>query len=303
MLSLTLKDVLDAIMCDHKVLGERELSVDRARPIDMADDRSITFCSKHGEQGKRSLISTKAGLVIVGTEHEDTCSELQGSTYVIVNDPRLAFARVLRRHFDKKREVGVHDTVVMGDDVDIAPDAYIGPFCSFGDHVKIGTGSRLMGSNTVYDGVRIGQNVTVHAGAVIGTDGFGYNRDPEGDVEKFPQIGGVVIGDDVEIGSNTCIARGTLLDTTIGRGTKIDNLVHIAHNVRIGEGCLIIAHVQIAGSVTIGNRCWLAPSCTITTGVTIGDDAMVAMGGVVVRDVDPGSFVAGNPARPTIRKR
>ena len=163
-------------------------------------------------------------------------------------------------------------------------------------------GGLLMASVVLYDNVRLGRNVVIHSGAVIGVDGFGYGRNPEGTLEKFPQIGAVEIEDEVEIGSNSCVARGALLNTVIGRGTKIDNLVHIAHNVRIGENCLIIAHAQIAGSVRIGNRCWLAPSCTINTGVTIGDDAMVALGSVVVHDVTPGAFVAGNPARPTIRK-
>ncbi len=299
---LQLKDILDALGCEHKVVGEREHVVERALPIDVADENTITFCNKRGDSGRSLLCRTRAGVIITLRDHEETCRNRDDRIFILVDDPRLAFSRVLRRYFAKARSPGVHGTAVIGQNVSISPDAFVGPFCNIGDDVTIGEGSRLLGSVTVYDKVRIGRRVTVHAGAVIGTDGFGYSRDPEGRVEKFPQIGGVVIEDDVEIGSNACIARGALVDTTIGRGTKIDNLVHIAHNVQVGKDCLIIAHAQIAGSVRIGDRCWLAPSCTINTGVSIGDDAMVALGSVVVRDVEPGTFVAGNPARPTIRK-
>ncbi len=299
---LALKEILDALGCEHKVVGGRETVVERALPIDAADHLSITFCNKQGDRGRSLLCQTKAGIIITLKEHEDVWRHREDRTLILVDDPRLAFSRVLQRYFVKKRPAGVHRTTVIGDNTSISLDAYVGPFCTIGNDVIIGDGSQLLGSVTVYDHVRIGRGVTIHAGAVIGTDGFGYNRGPEGRVEKFPQIGGVTIGDDVEIGSNTCIARGALVDTAIGRGTKIDNLVHIAHNVQVGEDCLIIAHAQIAGSVKIGDRCWLAPSCTINTGVSIGDDAMVALGSVVVRDVEAGTFVAGNPARPTIRK-
>ncbi len=299
---LALKDILDALGCEHKVVGDREAIVERALPIDIADEHSITFCNKQGDRGRSLLCGTKASVVITLTEHEGACRRREDIVFILLDDPRLAFSRVLQRYFVKERAVGVHETAVIGQNVHISPDAVVGPFCSIGDDVTIGEGSQLLGSVTVYGHVKIGRRVTVHAGAVIGTDGFGYSRDPQGRVVKFPQIGGVVIGDDVEIGSNACIDRGALVDTTIGRGTKIDNLVHIAHNVKVGEDCLIIAHAQIAGSVRIGDRCWLAPSCTINTGVSIGDGAMVALGSVVVRDVEPGTFVAGNPARPTIRK-
>ena len=299
---LALKDILDALGCEHKVVGDREAIVERALPIDVADERSIAFCNKQGDRGISLLCRTKASVVITLAEHEGTCRQHVDSVFILVEDPRLAYSRVLQRYFVKEKGAGVHETAVIGQNVHISPDAFVGPFCNIGDDVTIGDGCQLLGSVTIYGNVRMGSRVTVHAGAVIGTDGFGYSREPGGRAEKFPQIGGVVIGDDVEIGSNACIARGALVDTAIGRGTKIDNLVHIAHNVKIGEDCLIIAHAQIAGSVQIGDRCWLAPSCTINTGVSIGDDAMVALGSVVVRDVEPGTFVAGNPARPTIRK-
>jgi len=288
--------------CPHQLIGDVSATFDRALPIDEADERSITFCNKHGSVGEQMLEATRARLVITGREHEAIARGAAGRTFVLVDEPRMAFARVLDAFFRPEWPAGVDPTSVIGDGSAIGQGVHVGRFCAVGRNVVIGDGSRLEGSVTIYDNVRIGRNVVVRAGAVIGTDGFGYSRNPEGKLEKFPQIGGVEIGDDVEIGSNACVARGALSCTRIGRGTKIDNLVHIAHNVHIGEDCVIIAHAQIAGSVRIGDRCWLAPSCTITNGITIGDDAMVALGSVVVKDVKAGEFVAGNPARPTIRK-
>lgn len=303
MTTVSLKDVLDAIRCEHEVIGRRDIAVERPSPIEVADQRSITFCNKSGEQGRKLLEGTSGGIVITGREHAEACGSLAGRTFVLVDDPRLAFARVLEAHFSTRWPVGISGTASVSRSARIGEGAYIGPFCDVRDGVVIGEGSRLEGSVTVHEGTRIGRNVVVRAGAVIGTDGFGFNRNGAGALEKFPQIGGVEIGDDVEIGSNACVARGTMSDTVIGRGTKIDNLVHVAHNVHIGEDCLITAMVWIGGSAKIGDRCWLSPMVSILNGITVGDDAMVAMGSSVIRDVANGEHVAGSPARPTIRKR
>lgn len=300
---VSLKDVLDAIRCEHDVVGRQDVVVERPSPIDAADERAITFCNKSGERGRKLLESTSGGMVIAGREHAEACRATGGRTFVLVDDPRLAFARVMGAYFSIKWPVGVSDTARVSGSARIGEGAYIGPFCDVRDGVVIGDGSRLEGSVTVHEGTRIGRNVVVRAGAVIGTDGFGFNRNEAGALEKFPQIGGVEIGDEVEIGSNVCVARGTMSDTVIGRGTKIDNLVQVAHNVRIGENCLITSMVWIGGSARIGDRCWLSPMVSILNGITIGDDVMVAMGSSVIKDVASGEYVAGNPARPTIRKR
>jgi UDP-3-O-[3-hydroxymyristoyl] glucosamine N-acyltransferase len=300
---IVLKDVLDAIRCDHVVMGDRDVTADRPSPIDTADERSITFCNKSGERGRTLLQSTGGGIVITGREHAEACSTIGGRTFIIVDDPRLAFARVLDAHFSTRWPVGVSDTARVSSSAQMGEDVYIGPFCDVRDGVIIGDGTRLEGSVTVHEGTTIGKNVIVRAGAVIGTDGFGFNRNEDGVLEKFPQIGGVMIGDDVEIGSNVCVARGTMADTRIGRGTKIDNLVQVAHNVQVGEDCLITSMVWIGGSARIGNRCWLSPMVSVLNGITVGDDVMVAMGSSVIKDVASGEYVAGNPARPTIRKR
>ncbi len=144
---------------------------------------------------------------------------------------------------------------------------------------------------------KIGKNVIVKQGAVIGTDGFGFERCVKRLI-RFPSLGGIVIGDNVEIGADTCIDRGTLGDTVIGDGTKIDNLVHIGHNAKIGKHCLIVANVLIGGSAVIGDECFIGASAVIRDGIKIGKRAFVGMGAVVVKDVAEGETVVGNPAKP-----
>lgn len=150
----------------------------------------------------------------------------------------------------------------------------------------------------MYDGTRIGRNVTVFSGTVIGADGFGYERRADGGMEKFIHKGGVVIEDDVEIGSNTSIDRGTLGDTILRRGAKVDNQVHIAHNCDVGEDAVVIAQSMIGGSVKIGARAWIAPSVVVMNGIAIGQDAMCGLGSIVTKSVKDGETVMGNPARP-----
>jgi UDP-3-O-[3-hydroxymyristoyl] glucosamine N-acyltransferase len=231
-------------------------------------------------------------------------------------NPILAFARALALlHPLPGPPPGIHATAVVASDARVAPDACVGPLAVLGPgvevgpgtildaHVSVGAGVRIGEGCRIYpqvvlrDGVMLGNRVIVHSGTVIGADGFGYARDGHRHV-KIPQIGRVVIEDDVEIGANVTIDRATLGETRIGRGTKIDNLVQIAHNVRVGADTVIVAQVGIAGSSRVGSRVTLAGQVGVVDHVEIGDDVIVGAQAGVSKDVPAGSIVLGSPAIP-----
>ena len=224
------------------------------------------------------------------------------SFYIPVDHPRLVFAMIVDRFYPKKTRTGIDSTAIIGDNCQIGEEVYIAPHCFIGDNVVIGNGTVIHPNVTIYADTRIGKNVIIHSGTVIGADGFGYEKNDQGEFIKFPHIGGVEIEDDVEIGANTCIDRGTLSNTYIGRNVKIDNLCHIAHNVQVGENSVVIALSMIGGSTKIGRNSWIAPSTTVKNGITIHDDTLVGLGAVVLKNVEAGDVVAGVPAK-SIKKR
>jgi UDP-3-O-[3-hydroxymyristoyl] glucosamine N-acyltransferase len=234
-----------------------------------------------------------------------------------VPNPRIAMARVLPLFFPPERfGSGIHPTAVVDSTANIDQTAYIGSHCTIGAGVKIGARSVLLGGNhvgsdcqigeecclypnvVVYANAHIGQRVVIHAGSVIGSDGYGYVLD-EGRHRKMLQVGNVVIHDDVEVGANVAIDRGTLGSTVIGEGTKIDNLIQIAHNVVIGRHCIIVSQAGIAGSTVLGDYCLVGAQAGIAGHLKLGNQAMVGATSPVMRDVpDGGKVLGGLPAVP-----
>lgn len=215
---------------------------------------------------------------------------------------------------------GVHPTAVVAPSTRVHPEAWVGacsvleegvvvgprvrifPFVYVGEGVEVGEESTLYPHVVIREGVRVGRRVIVHPGTVIGADGFGYAVD--GAVhQKIPQMGGVILEDDVEVGANVTIDRATLGYTVIGRGTKVDNLVQIAHNVEIGEDAIVVAQVGISGSCRIGNRAVLAGQVGIADHVTVGEGARVAGQSGVHQDLEPGESYFGSPVRPAAEAR
>ena len=272
------------------------------RPLSTAGPSDLTFANVKaiGRQPER-IKATPAGLVLAA---EETVPLLENAGLVLpVANPRLAFARAVRELFlPPSPSAGIHPTAIVAPGVEVSDEAHVGAYCSVGEGSVVGPGCVLYPSVTLYPGVRLGRGVVIHSGSVLGAPGFGYERSESGVLVGFPQLGGVVVEDDVEIGANTCIDRGGLSDTVIGARTRIDNLVHIAHGVKIGEDCAVIAHAEISGSCVLGDRTWVAPGALVLESVSIGADAFLGLGAVVLRPVAEGTTVVGNPARPLDRK-
>jgi UDP-3-O-[3-hydroxymyristoyl] glucosamine N-acyltransferase len=210
--------------------------------------------------------------------------------------PGVHVSAVLAASAELGADVHVAANAVIGENCVIGDQVYIGPGCVIGDRVGVGERTRLLANVTLMHDVQLGARVIIHPGAVIGSDGFGNARSPEGWV-KVPQIGGVVIGDDVEIGANTTIDRGAIDDTIIENGARLDNLIQIAHNVRIGEHTAIASMSGVSGSTTIGKRCMLAGQSGIVGHINICDDVIIGGATMVTKDIrEPGFYAASFPA-------
>jgi len=217
---------------------------------------------------------------------------------LIVDDPRLNFLRILNSFFVKKLIPNIHPTAIIANNIDIPDNCYIGPYVAISEDCTIGNNTIIHSHAKLYSQTHLGKNTIVHSGVVIGADGLGFQKNEAGIYEKFPQLGGVIISDDVEIGANSCIDCGALGNTIIHSGVKIDNHVHIAHNVEIGKDTMITAKSMVAGGTKVGKNCWLAPSCSLMNGLTIGDNVFVGMGAIVTKNVSNNLTVIGNPAQP-----
>jgi UDP-3-O-[3-hydroxymyristoyl] glucosamine N-acyltransferase len=233
-----------------------------------------------------------------------------------VPNARIAFARAMALFFpERPYATGIHPTAVVATSATVDPSAHIGPHCVVGERVKIGAKSVLQGGNfvgddsklgdevnlfpnvTLYPRTEVGTRVRIHAGTVVGSDGFGYVLDG-GAHRKVPQIGNVIIGDDVELGANVTIDRGALGSTIIGKGSKIDNLVQIGHNVEIGEGSILISQVGVAGSAKLGSYVVLAGQVGIAGHLKIGNHVTVAAKSGVMHDIPDDGKWLGIPAQP-----
>jgi len=284
-----------------EVLGDATRSFSNAKPIQSASPESLTFCASEGVEELRMLNETRAGVILC--KFNAHLPVFEDKTMVIVKNPRLGFIRAIRVFFPKMHMTGVHQTAIVGRRCKIGKDVYIGPYVTICDGVVIGSGTQICSGVNICNPTRIGKNVTIKPGCVIGSDGFGYEKNEKGIFERFQHFGGVVIEDNVEIGANTCIDRGTLSDTVIGKGTKIDNLVHIAHNVKIGRNCVIVALSMVGGGTQIEDGVWVAPAACLRNGIVIGKGAIVGMGAVVTKNVECGETVIGVPAKPMQARR
>lgn len=215
-----------------------------------------------------------------------------------VAEPRRVFGDIVEKFCPENEMSGIAPSVIIHPSVKIGKNVFIGPNCVIGEGCEIGDNTRIDANVTIYDHVKIGKRCHISSGAVIGADGHGYFLDENKRYKKIRHMGGVTIGDDVDIGANSCVDRGVLDDTTIGNNTKIDNLVQIAHGVVVGENCMVTGHVGIAGSCVIGDNCWISPKAEINKGVSIASDVMVGLCATVYRSVRKNNVTLwGDPAQ------
>jgi UDP-3-O-[3-hydroxymyristoyl] glucosamine N-acyltransferase len=273
------------------VIGSAHCTIERLAPLSDAGPGALTF-------SRKLEFSSKASAVIVPLE----CA-IEGPTLLRVENPRLAFVRVAQHFFGRQPVHGVHPTAIVDPSAKVDPSAEIGPNVVIGANCEVGAHSIIHANVVLYAGSRLGQRVVVHSGTVIGVDGFGFERDATREPQKFMHLGGVVIEDDVEIQANCCVARGALGDTRIGRGSKLDCLVHVAHNCQVGKRNLLTAQTMLAGSVVSGDDVWFSPGCRILNNTRIGSNAVIGMGAVVMTEVPEGATVVASPARAPMGKK
>lgn len=289
------------------MIGDPSLPIQGIRPFELAEEGDLTVAFRRPYL--KRLESTRASAVIVPPGVEAT-----GKPLLQVEHPKVAFARLLQlfhgRPFEPRgiasgaiigrdcriaEKVSIFPLVWIGDEVVIDEEVTLHPGVYVGDRCRIGAGCTLYPNVTLYPETRLGRRVILHSGTVIGADGFGYVFDGREQV-KIPQTGSVIIEDDVEIGANSCVDRGTFGSTVIEKGVKLDNHVHVGHNCRVGENTILVGQVGISGSVTLGKNCVLAGHCGVVDHVTIGDNVVVTMKSAVSKDVPSGSIVSGSPA-------
>ncbi len=302
-----------ATILDAEVKGNKDLTISKLNRIDSASVGELTFFSD--EKFRDAFEKSEATCIIVDKNIQAEPKSSQA--FILSDSPYNSFIELIKYIDNKKKKLNsyIDDTAKIDESADIHPTAYIGPFCVIGENCLIGEnvilksnvnlcGHVSIGKNTlchpnvvICEDVVVGTNCIIHPGAVIGSDGFGYTENQDSSYEKIPQIGNVILEDNVEIGSNTTIDRAIVGSTIIGKGTKIDNLVQIGHNVTVGENTGIVSQVGISGSTVIGKRNRLAGQVGISGHIYTADDVTVLAQSGLSKSLTKSGYYFGSPAK------
>lgn len=294
---IELKEIID-------FLGEEIIGISgdyTGKWIDnMADASHITTTSldwiNPSKPDKQAIaVGSRAKVLIT----DCSIASVPGKVLIKVKAPKRAIAMVGNRFFADRPTPGIHSTAVIHSEAVIGENVAIGPYSVIGK-ARIGEGTIIASRVRIHDDVVIGRNCSVKDGAVIGGEGFGFETDEKGNRFRFPQIGGVVIGDQVEIGANTCIDRGALSDTIVEDYSKIDNLCHIAHNVVLGKNTVVVSGAVLCGSSRIGESSWIGPNAVVRDQISIGRNVILGMGAVAAKNVKDDDVRVGNPSKSLI---
>jgi UDP-3-O-[3-hydroxymyristoyl] glucosamine N-acyltransferase len=283
-----LKDL--AKIVGGEISGDPDVVISGVSTIESAKEGNLTFALD--PKSVSSADNSKAAAFVAPLKSKTK------KPAILVKNPRLALAKILELFQHPGRaQKGIHKTAVIHPTAKIGKRTAIFPGVYVGEGSVIGDDCIIYPNAVIYHDVKIGNSVIINAGAVIGVSGFGFAQDSDGRHVKIPQIGGVVIEDDVEIYANTCISRGTMGNTIIGRGTKIDNLTHIAHNCVVGEDSALTALLGFAGGVKIGNRVYIGGQAGFNNNVSVGDETIIMAKSGVTKDIPSKSIVSGFPAQ------
>lgn len=290
-------DIVQSINCQSKIIGNPENKfVDSINSINEADENTLVFIDHLRRDKKELAIKTRALIILCDDLDFEIDNLIENKCLIVVSNPKLAFIRFAKKYFTPKIEYSIHHSAVIHPEAEIDENVFIGAHTYIGK-CKIKSNTIIHGNCYIYDDVKIGRNVIIHAGTVIGVDALGHVKNENNEYEVFPQLGGVFIGDDVEIGACCVIDKGTFGDTTISKGTKLNSQVYVGHNSYVGEHSLLV-FAFLAGSTKIGNHSYLAPSVTVINSVSVGNNSFVGTGSVVTKDVPDNETWVGVPAKP-----
>ena len=297
-----------AALVGARIQGDPAVDLTGVAPLERATGSDLSFLSN--PKYRDAALASGAGAVLASS-----ADDLPGRTVLVCADPYAAFAKVLRHWYPpREHPPGVHPSAVVEPGASVHPSAFVGPCAVVGRATQVGEGSQVdagcvVGRNctigrgchlyphvVLYDDTELGDRVILHSGVVLGSDGFGYAQEG-GRHLKIPQVGRVVVEDDVEIGANSTVDRGALEATRIGTGTKIDNLVMVAHNVQVGPHCILVAQSGISGSTRLGHHVIIAGQSGAVGHIRIGDGVRVGAKSAVTHDLPDGAFVTGHPAQ------
>jgi UDP-3-O-[3-hydroxymyristoyl] glucosamine N-acyltransferase len=297
-----------AALVGARIQGDPAVDLTGVAPLERATGSDLSFLSN--PKYRETALASGAGAILAGS-----ADDLPGRTVLVCDDPYAAFAMVLRQWYPpREHPPGVHPSAVVEPGATVHSTAFVGPCAVVGQNTQVGAGSQVdagcvLGRNcqigrgchlfprvVLYDDTELGDRVILHSGVVLGADGFGYAQEG-GRHLKIPQVGRVVVEDDVEIGANTTVDRGALETTRIGMGTKIDNLVMVAHNVQVGPHCILVAQSGISGSTRLGHHVIVAGQSGAVGHIRIGNGARVGAKSAVTHDLPDGAFVTGHPAQ------